>query len=601
MARRLGLIIGINEYQHSAFRPLQCAENDARALAQWLVNARGGKWVPSDLQLILGANATSELAESLITQLCVNVAEPGDLVFIYFAGHAFLDEGSGDGYLALVNTRYRQPTTALHLLSIVRQSLLQSRAAQIVLMLDCFQTGPIWSMRRTSPFDFKPLLGSTLQRVLQQTQGCLLSCSCRGNEYAPEAGENKLGRLAHYMILGLCGPAADPTSGQVTLQNLHRFLSYSLEEQHQPQVFGQEQRPIVLVGEMPSLAPFSPQGQAYATPAITKSTLDPKSAAVQPSTSSQLAEYPQQSSAGIASMQMSSTNSGQLSLALIEQNRKQQCMKLLNQARQLVLIENLPEAFDIIETILQMAPDFVDALILKGQLLGTTGRFQEALIVANQVVQTDPANALGWSLRAALLTNLGQFQEASSAIERSIALNPNNPETQAIKGTILANLARGPQLERVQQPLLGTPQPAKPGGPASFLISAAIQVLALIVGAIGASILIVQPHLPIIVALLLESSALAVLCVNAARGAYLYGAMRLVLTIVTSLLAVGIVLGLYKFGYRWFTTRVIAFPPLIIPVLFLGFWLAAAAILPPLAALVGLTGRAVFGTRRKRR
>ena len=600
MARRLGLIIGVNQYQHSAFRPLQFAENDARALAQWLVNVRGGKWVPSDLQLILGAQATSELAEALITQLCVNVAEPGDLVFIYFAGHAFLDEESGDGYLALANTRYRQPATGLHLLSIVRQSMLQSRAAQIVLMLDCFQTGPIWNMRRTSPFDFKPLLGSTLQRVLQQTRGCLLYCSCRGNEYAPEAGENKLGRLAYYMILGLCGPAADPASGQVTLQNLNRFLSYSVEEQHQPQVFGQEQRPIVLVGEMPSLAPYSPQGQAYVTPAITKSTLDPKSAAGQPFTSSEIAEYPQQSTPGIASMQMSPTNSGQLSLSLIEQNRKQQCMKLLNQARQSVLMENLPEAFDVIETILQMAPDFVEALILKGQILGATGRFQEALTVANQAVQTDPGNALGWSLRAALLTNLGQFQEASSAIERSIALNPNDPETQVIKGTILANLARGPQLERAQQLPSATPQPAKQGGPASFLISVAIQVLALIVGAIGASIPIVQPHLPIIVAFLLESSALAVLCVNAARGAYLYGVMRLVLTILTSLLAVGIVFGLYKFGYRWFTTKVIAFPPLIVPVLFLGFWLAAVAILPPLAALGGLIGRVVVGARRKR-
>ena len=166
MGRRLGLIIGVNSYQDTAFWPLQFAETDARALAQWLVNARGGKWVPSDLQLILGANATSELAEALITELCVNVAEAGDLVFIYFAGHAFLDEASGDGYLALANTRYRQPTTGLHLLSVVRQSLLQSRAAQIVLMLDCFQTGPIWSMRRSSPFDFKPLLGSTLQRTL---------------------------------------------------------------------------------------------------------------------------------------------------------------------------------------------------------------------------------------------------------------------------------------------------------------------------------------------------------------------------------------------------------------------------------------------------
>ena len=107
MGRRLGLIIGINQYQHAAFQPLQFAENDAKALAQWLVNTRGGNWVPSDLQLVLGSQATYELAASLFMQICVNEAEPGDLVFIYFAGHAFVDEASGDGYLAFVSIRLR--------------------------------------------------------------------------------------------------------------------------------------------------------------------------------------------------------------------------------------------------------------------------------------------------------------------------------------------------------------------------------------------------------------------------------------------------------------------------------------------------------------
>src|SRR5215469_8428362 len=92
MGRRLGLIIGVNKYQDAAFRPLKFAETDARALAQWLVNAQGGKWSPADVQLILGAQATSELVGSLITQVCVNVARPDDVVVIYFAGHAFIDE-----------------------------------------------------------------------------------------------------------------------------------------------------------------------------------------------------------------------------------------------------------------------------------------------------------------------------------------------------------------------------------------------------------------------------------------------------------------------------------------------------------------------------
>ncbi len=580
MGRRLGLLIGINQYQHSAFLPLQFAENDAKALAQWLVNSRGGNWIPSDVQLVLGSQATSELAEALIKQVCVNVAEPGDLVFIYFGGHAFVDEASGDGYLALANTRYEQPATGMHLMSLVRHALVRSRAAQIVLILDCFQTGPIWSMRRTPPFDFKPLLGPTLQSGLQQTQGRVLYCSCRGNEYAPEAGEKKLGTLLYRMILGLSGRAADPASGQITLQQLHTYLSSSLDQQHQPQLFGWDQRPIVLVGDMPSFAPLSPQEQGYVNVAVAASN----SGRAQPSMSSQLA--------GTASAQMSPSTSGQISLSTLDQDRKQQCMQLLNQARQLLQMHNFSEALTVAESILQMEPDFVDALILKGQLLGATGRFQEALTVVNQLMQLDPDSALVWSMRAAILTNMGQLQEAKSAIDRSLALDPLNPESQAIRATILESAA---QVENRQK----ASQLEKRDDPKSFFISAGIQILALIVGAIGASILIIRPQLPIIVAFLLESSALAVLCVNAARGTYLYGAARLLLTFVISLLAAGILGVLYKFGYTWLTHKVIAFPPLIVPTLFLGFWLVAAAILPLLAALGGIIAGSAVGVRRK--
>ena len=588
MGRRLGLLIGINQYQHSAFLPLQFAENDAKALAQWLVNSRGGNWIPSDVQLVLGSQATSELAEALIKQVCVNVAEPGDLVFIYFGGHAFVDEASGDGYLALANTRYEQPATGMHLMSLVRHALVRSRAAQIVLILDCFQTGPIWSMRRTSPFDFKPLLGPTLQSGLQQTQGRVLYCSCRGNEYAPEAGEKKLGTLLYRMILGLSGRAADPASGQITLQQLHTYLSSSLDQQHQPQLFGWDQRPIVLVGDMPSFAPLSPQEQGYVNVAVAASN----SGRAQPSMSSQLAGYSQQASAGTASAQMSPSTSGQISLSTLDQDRKQQCMQLLNQARQLLQMHNFSEALTVVESILQMEPDFVDALILKGQLLGATGRFQEALTVVNQLMQLDPDSALVWSMRAAILTNMGQLHEAKSAIDRSLALDPLNPESQAIRATILESAA---QVENGQK----ASQLEKRDDPKSFFISAGIQILALIVGAIGASILVIRPQLPIIVAFLLESSALAVLCVNAARGTYLYGAARLLLTFVISLLAAGILGGLYKFGYTWLTHKVIAFPPLIVPTLFLGFWLVAAAILPLLAALGGIIAGSAVGVRRK--
>ena len=595
MGKRLGIIIGINNYQDTAFQPLKFAENDARALAQWLVNSRGGNWNPSNVQLLLGDQATSKLARSLIAQSSLNMVDHDDLIFIYFAGQAFVDETNEEGYLAFVDTLMSQPAKTQSILSLFNQTILPSSAAQIVLVVDSFQTGSVWNKRKTSQFDFKPLLGATLQHSLNQAQGRLLYCSCRGNEHASEVGEKSIGKLLYHMILGLSNQA-DSDTGQVTLQNLHAFLLSSLNKQHQPQVFGQDHRPIVLVGEMPAFG--------YRQESI---SVSPLSSSVQYSNqASQLmsnkgTEHYSESSISIAHAQKSTATLGQSSIEILEQNRRNQCVKMLNQAQQQVQMQNIPAALNIIENILQIAPDFVDALILKAQLLGTNGYFQDALAAANQILQVDPDNALGWSIYATLLANLGQLHEASSAIDRSLALNPNNPEALALRDAIFSNLARSSFPEQDFRFQSTSTSASKQGGVKSFFISAIIQIFALLAGMIGASILIIRPQLPIIIAFFLESIALAILCVNAAIGTYVYGIKRFLLILAISLITLGILGALYRFGYHWLINRVIALPPLIVPVLFLGFWLVTAAILPLLLAVGGLLSGVIIGTRRKRK
>src|SRR5207237_965878 len=111
----------------------------------------------------------------------------------------------------------------------------------------------------------------------------------------------------------------------------------------------------------------------------------------------------------------------------------------------------------------------------------------------------------------------------------------------------LSNLARNSLAEQDARSRTASISASKQGGVKSFLIGALIQISALFVGATGASILIIRPQLPIIIAFLLESVALAILCVNAARGAYLYGIKRFLLTFATSLLVLVILGGLYRF------------------------------------------------------
>jgi Tetratricopeptide repeat len=594
VGRRLGLFVGINNYQDPTFRPLKYAETDARAFAQWLMDPRGGGWNPADAYVTPGPQATKERLEAQLVELCVQTADPGDLIFIYFAGHAFIDESSGDGYLAGSNTIYSQPASAIHLLSLARQVFGTSSAAQIILMLDCFQTGMSWNRRRSSPFDFQPLIGPPLQQALQQNQGRVLYCCCRGNDLAPEVGQKGLSETLYRTIVGLSGPAKDPLTGQITLQQLYTHVTSKPGAQYQPQIYGQESRPIVLAGEMPVFAPAAPPSPATRTSASSTGQFTFQGIGE----SGLLVEQSTPRGSATAIDQLSPSTSGQLSLSVMELNRQQQCMKLILQARQAIQMQNISESLGLVEQVLQMNPTYIDALVLKGQILGSTGRFQEALAAVEQLLQIEPNNALAWSMQAALLVNTGRPLEALSAIDRSIALNPQNPEAHAMRDSIKANLAGTPGT-MWQQPGPGSQSPPVRDNATSFLLSAALQIFALVIGCAGAAMLVLLPHLPIIIGFVLESLGLALLCTIAARGAFLYGAGRLFFTIVLCLVSAGILGGVYKLGYTRLVHKVVAFPPLIVPVLFLAFWLIAAAIVPLLLGVGGFIGGLAFGARKK--
>lgn len=614
MGRRLGLIVGVNSYQDTTFRPLQFAETDARALAQWLVHNRGGNWNPADVQVLQGADATRELVENLITQLCLNMATSEDLILIYFAGYAFVDQVNGEGYLACCNTRYQQSGSGLNLLALVSQVMARSPAAQIFCMLDCFQFGSVWNMRRGSLSDYKPLLGPTLINGLQQMQGRLLYCTCRGNEAQPEIGEKNLGSFMYRTIMGVGGPAIDPATGQITLQRLHAFLTERLNEQHKPQVFGQEPRPLVLVGEMPSFKTgalngpggMHPPGGPLAGGMISPG--GPLAGQTMQMAGSQVAQLSPTASQ-LGSISPSTSNLGQATLATLEQNRLQQSQQMLSQAMQVFQAQNYQQAYQMAEAILQINPAFSDALLLKAQILAATSQFQEALNTVQETVQRDPANALGWSMAAALLANLGQLPEAMSAVDRSISIDPSNSETHSIKEMIREKLAEmqfdtGKRSRlRPNDGLIGNGKARETGK--SFALAAGIQLLALLVGVAGAFLPLFVSALPIIFSLGLDSITLALLAVNAGRGSFLYGFKRFALTFVFSLVAAGLcaiialsivkttplshfLLGLLTASYARLT-----------PLAVLVVWLAAAALVPLLAGLGGLIAGLIVRKRRK--
>ncbi len=596
MGRRLGLVVGVNSYQDTIFQPLQFAENDARAFAQWIVNERGGKWAPADVQHVYGANATRELIESLVLQLCLSIAQPDDLVLIYIASHAFLNESSGEGYLALANTSYGNPSTALHLPSLAQQVVTQSRAAQIVFILDSFQTGQGWSTRQNSPYDAQPLLGPALLNGLQQQRDRIIVGSCRGNAFSAEIGERGLGLLMYRMIVGLSGGAAESMTGNVTLQTLYTYLANNLALQQRPQVFGQAPSPIVLVGSAFPIVqtPRPTEAPVYATSV----PQTPQRAEVHQGSYNATATAQVVPSA----QQQPRTTSGQLRSAEVEQHRQQQSAFLLDQASQQLQMQNGEEALRLTDQALQITPGESSGLTLRGQILGTMGRFPEALAVVQQLRQQEPDNALAWSMGAVLLTNMGRHQEALAAIERSLELDASNPESYAIKTNIMSSIAIAQNKDKTlpKNELIASEK--RRGGPLSFLVGMGMQFVGLLLGIIGGLIPIIRPTLPMTLSFLLESLGLAILCVNAARGAYRHGFLRVLVTVFFSLIPI-VILGIgigYRPAYRKIIFELQAHTTFLLPLLFLGLWLAVAAVVPIILAIIGFIVGMIRGVRRRR-
>jgi len=584
MSRRLGIVIGANNYQDTTFRPLHYAENDARALAQWLVNVKGGKWSPANVQLVQGPHATKELVESLIAQMCLMFAEPDDLALIYFAGHAFLDERSGDSYLALSNTQYQNPATGLHLPTLMQQILGRSRAAHVLVILDCFQNGARWQSGRTSPYDSLSLIDAAIG---QQTDRLLL-CSCRGNEAAPEAGERNLGLFMHRVIVGLCGAAADPATGLISAQGLYTYLSSVTGEQQRPQVVGQERTPMILIGD--TEAPLPPPVTPNANPPMRSGN--------------GLFKQPM-GRAATATIQASPPPAEPMAAPV---ETPQQDQALLSQAQQMVMAQNYSEALSLVDQILQRQPQEGSALVLKAQLLGTLGRFPEALLVVDQLTQLNPNNALAWSMRAVLLSNMQQFPDALTAVDRSLTLDPHNAETSAIKSNIMTAMATV-QGQGVRQDN-GQPVEAETnGGAGSFLIGTGLQVLGLVLGIVGVLLPALLSRLPTAVGSALAGLGMSLLYVCAARGTYRHGWTRLLPTFLLSIIAVGIIVfgGLLNLVVSTHTptnARLLnllgVHPSLVVPIVVLGVWLIAAIVVPPLLAIIGLISGIIVRQRKRR-
>ncbi|TCZ59859.1 tetratricopeptide repeat protein [Roseicella aquatilis] len=85
---------------------------------------------------------------------------------------------------------------------------------------------------------------------------------------------------------------------------------------------------------------------------------------------------------------------------------------------------------------LTLAPDDLDLMVDRSMVLGSMGRYREALEDLDRVLQADQNLADAWVLRAAALRHLDRIAPAIAAVERALALAPDHAEALLERGII---------------------------------------------------------------------------------------------------------------------------------------------------------------------
>src|SRR5579859_3019209 len=248
MEHRYALIVGIDYYNDTThFIPLPFAQADARALYELLIDPERGGWKADDVIYLAGEAATRDEVESHLRDLCLVRAQPDDLVLFYFAGHAFLDPATRDGYLALRATQVDRPVTGLHVPTFVDHYLYDSKAGNILTLLDVSLSGPGWRQQK-NPEDLSLLFGQWLLD-LPRAQGRVMLTSHRLGEVSQEQMEQGHGVFMAHLLDALEGEAVNPRSGRITLGTLYDYLDDTMnwEEPQYPQKFGHEHGSMVLL------------------------------------------------------------------------------------------------------------------------------------------------------------------------------------------------------------------------------------------------------------------------------------------------------------------------------------------------------------------
>ncbi len=242
--RKWAVVIGVNKYLDPKIPPLKYCVADAHRVFEALTRQSG--FDPDHVLLIVDDQTHDHLLPLRMNfQLQIGDwlqhAQAEDTVVVHYSGHGFVDEATGEGFLApkdclkndLRGTGF--PTERL------RQMLRDCPARQKLLILDCCHAGAVRSGKATGS------TGEELSQAFAKAQGLVTLASCRKDEVSYEWETKGQGLFTYFLTEGLGGGADYDRDGVVNADELYRYTFEKVQLAAQREL-NARQRPVRVIG-----------------------------------------------------------------------------------------------------------------------------------------------------------------------------------------------------------------------------------------------------------------------------------------------------------------------------------------------------------------
>ena len=167
-------------------------------------------------------------------------AREGDTVLVFFSGHGFLDD-RGQGFLAPKDCRKSNLALSAFRTDDLRDMLLQCKASQKLLILDCCHAGG-------DRGDDDTPSSEELSGTFRNAEGLITLASCRKRQKSQEWKAKGHGLFTYFLAEGMKGRADRDGNGIVDSDELYRYTFDEVPLAAQREL-NKQQTPVRLIGD----------------------------------------------------------------------------------------------------------------------------------------------------------------------------------------------------------------------------------------------------------------------------------------------------------------------------------------------------------------